>query len=629
MRRTIENGFELTGPIAARRLGDRRRASRGDPARRARSSRRCTARSPRRRRPSHEGVPHDRRGPGRARAAARQATIGLVPTMGALHGGHLSLLARRARRVRHGRDEPVRQPGPVRRPRRPGRLSARRGARPRRRRGGAASTSCSRRPPTRCTRPASQTWIDVDELGACSRATHRPGHFRGVATVCLKLFTIVGPDVAYFGQKDAQQVAVVQQLVRDLTLDLDIRVAPDRSRRRRARALLAERPPLAPSERERALAPARAPRDARPGRDPARRPRLARRARRRLRRDRRLRRPAVLATAARVGSTRLIDNVPLRRLHEHTSPQPGHGAPAPGKLPLTDFADDEAARRPIAMVTAYDAPSARLADAAGVDVVLVGDSAAMTVLGHDSTVPVTMDEMLVLTRAVTRGARRPLIVADMPFGSFQVSDEDAVRERDPVREGSGRRCRQARGRGADAVAGRAIVDAGIPVMGHIGLTPQSATALGGYKAQGRTAAKARAARRRRARARGGGLLLARARGHPCAGRGQDHRGAPDPDHRHRRRRRRRRAGARLARPARPLRRPCPAVRQAVRRSSRPRSSGLSRRYVGDVRERRFPEDVHTYGMPDEELAAFEAELGAHRCRHSASTALKARRRTRR
>ena len=80
----------------------------------------------------------------------------------------------------------------------------------------------------------------------------------------------------------------------------------------------------------------------------------------------------------------------------------------------------------IAMVTAYDAPGARLAEAAGVDVMLVGDTAAMVVLGHDSTVPVTLDEMLVLTRAVARGARRPLVVADLPFGSYQVSDEDAV-----------------------------------------------------------------------------------------------------------------------------------------------------------------------------------------------------------
>ena len=169
---------------------------------------------------------------------------------------------------------------------------------------------------------------------------------------------------------------------------------------------------------------------------------------------------------------------------------PGHGAPAPGKLPITDLLGMKASRSPIAMITAYDAPSGRLADAAGVDMILVGDSAAMTVLGHDSTVPATMEEMLVLTRAVTRGARRPLIVADMPFGSFQVSDELAVDERDPVRQGCRRRRRQARGRGADALRARAIVGAGVPVMGHIGLTPQSATALGGFKAQGRTAAKA-------------------------------------------------------------------------------------------------------------------------------------------
>jgi 3-methyl-2-oxobutanoate hydroxymethyltransferase len=162
-----------------------------------------------------------------------------------------------------------------------------------------------------------------------------------------------------------------------------------------------------------------------------------------------------------------------------------------GKLPLTELAEMKRRGDRIVMVTAYDAPGARFADGAGIDVVLVGDSAAMVVLGHDSTVPATMDEMLVLTRAVTRGARRPLVVADMPFGSFQVSDEDAL----------GNAIRFVKEAGADAVklegAGptlsrvRALVGAGIPVMGHIGLTPQSATMLGGFKAQGRTAEKAR------------------------------------------------------------------------------------------------------------------------------------------
>src|SRR3990170_5556188 len=143
------------------------------------------------------------------------------------------------------------------------------------------------------------------------------------------------------------------------------------------------------------------------------------------------------------------------------------------------------------MVTAYDAPSGRLADAAGVDVVLVGDSAAMTVLGHDSTVPATMEEMLVLTRAVTRGAHRPLVVADMPFGSFQVSDEDALRNAIRFVKEAQADAVKLEGAGPSLSRARAIVEAGIPVMGHVGLTPQSATALGGFKAQGRTAEKAR------------------------------------------------------------------------------------------------------------------------------------------
>src|SRR5512132_2353636 len=105
---------------------------------------------------------------------------------------------------------------------------------------------------------------------------------------------------------------------------------------------------------------------------------------------------------------------------------PGPNTPAPGKLPLTELAELKARRQPLVMVTAYDAPGGRLADAAGADLILVGDSASMVVLGHDSTVPATVDEMLVLTRAATRGARRPLVVADMPFGSFQVSDQAAV-----------------------------------------------------------------------------------------------------------------------------------------------------------------------------------------------------------
>ena len=170
---------------------------------------------------------------------------------------------------------------------------------------------------------------------------------------------------------------------------------------------------------------------------------------------------------------------------------PAPGTPAPGKLPLTEVAELKRRGQPIVMVTAYDAPSGRLADAAGIDIVLVGDSAAMTVLGHDSTVPATMDEMIMLTRAVTRGARRPLVVADMPFGSFQISDASALEHAIRFVKEAGADAVKVEGGGPTVSRVQALVGAGIPVMGHIGLTPQSATMLGGFKAQGRTAEKAR------------------------------------------------------------------------------------------------------------------------------------------
>jgi 3-methyl-2-oxobutanoate hydroxymethyltransferase len=145
----------------------------------------------------------------------------------------------------------------------------------------------------------------------------------------------------------------------------------------------------------------------------------------------------------------------------------------------------------IVMVTAYDYPSGRLADLAGIDLILVGDSAAMTVLGHSTTVPATMEEMLMLTRAVTRGAERALVVADMPFGSYQVSDEDAVRNAVRFVKEAGADAVKLEGAGPSLSRVAALVGAGIPVMGHLGLTPQSATMLGGFKAQGKTADKAR------------------------------------------------------------------------------------------------------------------------------------------
>jgi 3-methyl-2-oxobutanoate hydroxymethyltransferase len=157
------------------------------------------------------------------------------------------------------------------------------------------------------------------------------------------------------------------------------------------------------------------------------------------------------------------------------------------KTTLTQLAEKKTLGERIVMVTAYDYPTARLADEAGIDLVLVGDSAAMTVLGHDSTVPATMDEMMMLTRAEARGAKRPLLVADMPFGSFQVSDEDALRNAIRFIKEAGADAVKLEGAGTSLSRVRTIVAAGVPVMGHVGLTPQSATMLGGLRAQGRTA----------------------------------------------------------------------------------------------------------------------------------------------
>lgn len=161
------------------------------------------------------------------------------------------------------------------------------------------------------------------------------------------------------------------------------------------------------------------------------------------------------------------------------------------KVSLPDLTAARARGDRLVMVTAYDAPSARLADAAGVDMVLVGDSAGTTVLGGDSTVPVTVDEMLVFTRAVSRGVRRALVVADMPFGSYQVSEDDAVRNAIRFAKEGAADAVKLEGAGRTLPRIRSIVDAGVPVMGHIGLTPQTATMLGGYRAQGRTAKAAR------------------------------------------------------------------------------------------------------------------------------------------
>jgi 3-methyl-2-oxobutanoate hydroxymethyltransferase len=163
------------------------------------------------------------------------------------------------------------------------------------------------------------------------------------------------------------------------------------------------------------------------------------------------------------------------------------------RLPMTlpRLAEKKALGEPIVMVTAYDFPSARAAEGAGVDLALVGDSGAMTVLGYDSTVPVALDELLVLAKAARRGLRTPFLIGDLPFGSYEISDEQAVATALRFVKEAGCDAVKLEGGGRVSVArAEAIVGAGIPVMGHVGLTPQTATALGGYRAQGRTASAA-------------------------------------------------------------------------------------------------------------------------------------------
>ena len=144
----------------------------------------------------------------------------------------------------------------------------------------------------------------------------------------------------------------------------------------------------------------------------------------------------------------------------------------------------------LVMVTAYDCPGGRLADEAGADLVLVGDSAAMTVLGLDSTVPITLDELIVLARATRRGVWRPLVICDMPFGSYEVSDTEAATNAIRIVKETGADMVKLEGAGPTVQRVRAIVSAGVAVCGHVGLTPQSAVLLGGYRTQGRTAERA-------------------------------------------------------------------------------------------------------------------------------------------
>jgi 3-methyl-2-oxobutanoate hydroxymethyltransferase len=286
---------------------------------------------------------------------------------------------------------------------------------------------------------------------------------------------------------------------------------------------------------------------------------------------------------------------------------PRYAAPQQTKLTIPELDGLKRDGRKIVMVTAYDAPGGRLADAAGVDLVLVGDSAAMTVLGHDSTVPATMDELVVLTRAVTRGAARPLVVADLPFGSFQVSDEDALRNAIRFVKEAGADAVKLEGAGPTLSRVAAIVGAGIPVMGHIGLTPQSATALGGFKAQGRTAEKALQllADARALEAAGCFSIVLEAVPAPVAARVTRDVSVPTIG-----------IGAGAECDGQVLvwhdllglydgRSPRFVKRYADLASEIQKALEA---YAGEVRSGAFPEEQHTYSIPEEELALFEASL---------------------
>lgn len=290
-------------------------------------------------------------------------------------------------------------------------------------------------------------------------------------------------------------------------------------------------------------------------------------------------------------------------------PVPIGAEAARAKISVPDLGAMKQRGERIAMVTVYDAPSARLAEAAGIDVALVGDSAAMTMLGHESTLPITVEEMLMLTRAVARGASRPLIVSDMPFGSFQPSDEVAVQNASRFLKDGGADAVKIEGAGPILRRVEAIVDAAIPVMGHIGLTPQSVKLLGGYKPQGRTAVKARRlvdAARALERAGCFAIVLeaipAAVAAHitsaltiPTIGIGagprcdgqvlvwQDLLGI---------------SAGRVPR----------FVKRYAEIGAETRAALEA--YVGDVRAGRFPEEHHTYPMPEHELDLFEVELMA-------------------
>ena len=163
----------------------------------------------------------------------------------------------------------------------------------------------------------------------------------------------------------------------------------------------------------------------------------------------------------------------------------------PKKMTVQAFRKKKEAGEPITMLTGYDYPTALVLDLAGIDAILVGDSLGMVVLGYDNTLPVTMEEMLHHCRAVRRGAKSALLIGDMPFMSYQISVDNAVRNAGRFLQEGGMDVVKLEGGKERVTTIKAIISAGIPVMGHLGLTPQSIHALGGFRPQGRTPRAAR------------------------------------------------------------------------------------------------------------------------------------------
>jgi 3-methyl-2-oxobutanoate hydroxymethyltransferase len=280
------------------------------------------------------------------------------------------------------------------------------------------------------------------------------------------------------------------------------------------------------------------------------------------------------------------------------------------RLPMTlpRLAEKKRLGEPLVMVTAYDYPSALAVDKANVDLVLVGDSGAMTVLGYPSTVAVELDELLVLAKAVRRGLTTPFMVGDLPFGSYEVSDEQAVQTAFRFIKEAGCDAVKLEGGGEVSVArARAIVQAGIPVMGHVGLTPQTSTALGGYRAQGRTADAAIEVARQARALQAAGCFSIVFEAIPSAvaeavmpqmdaliigiGAGPATDGQVLVFHDL--------LGIREGRGARFVQRYADILEEMV--------AGVAA-YAEDVRTHRYPRPDHGYSIPGEELAAFKAAL---------------------